>query len=83
MYVARLTYFRENGKYYSQAEVISHKNSIYEIWEDIKNRLKGENWPGLINRQIGWYVLIEVPGHPNNHPLLILTDRIQTLDKGT
>jgi hypothetical protein len=70
---AELIYFKESGKYYSHAEMeIQGDKSLYEIWEIVRNLLRERRLPGLCNDHSNYLVLVNVPGHPQEHPHLIV-----------
>lgn len=67
----RLTYFKDTGKFYSEGEYVSEKLALWEIWDEVKEMLKVGKRPGLVDRVNDFYVTVDVPEHPHNHPVLI------------
>lgn len=70
-YKVNLTYFKESGKYYTNGEYISHKEHMFEIFDEVKELKRCKRLPGL---QSGWWdygILIGVPNHPHDHPAFI------------
>jgi len=68
----QLTYFKKNGKYYSDGKYTSYKQELFEIWEEINNLKENGNLPGLSPGPREFHILIEVPTHPHNHPCLLV-----------
>ena len=66
--LVKLTYFKSNGKYYSEGEYMEDYILLYEIWENVE---KMEKHPGLSGRWKGM-ILIDVPEHVHNHPHVLL-----------
>jgi len=70
--IAKLTYFKRSGKYYSSGEMEVDGNwDLFEIWRLIRDEQHKGRWPGLTNGQHDFITLIEVPGHRHEHPHLI------------
>jgi hypothetical protein len=71
-----LTYFLPTGKYYSSSEDLTVPGTmpLYEIWSIIDGKISAESLPGLIKGHSEFIVLVEVPGHPHNHPHLMNVD---------
>ena len=74
-YTVKLTYFKRTGKYYTSGEFESPEKTLSEIWEDIKKMTSEGNWPGLVDGQHDFIIHIEVPGHPHDHPKLMIPPR--------
>lgn len=66
-----LTYFTCSGKYYSNGEYETHKERWFEIVNEVRKLIDTKSYPGLINHQLDFTVLIDVPEHPYNHPTLV------------
>lgn len=80
-YTVRLTYFREGGKYYSDSEYRTDTQDLGDIFVEVRNMLAAGKRPGLIDGANEFYTLIEVPGHPHEHPRLVpLASQIATAD---
>jgi len=72
--LVKLTYFKLSGKYYSEASYVSGKDYLFEIWDEVKQRrLAGSLW-GLTTGHSPFHILVNVPGHPHEHPHLILVE---------
>lgn len=69
-----LTYFKKNGKYYSDGSfVVAETTQLYEIWELVRAMRKAGALPGLVEGAGPEYtVLVNVPGHRHEHPHLIV-----------
>lgn len=68
-----LTYFKQSGKYYSSGCYETEKIALYQIWEEVAQMQIDGKLPGLMSVGGGdrtFDVLIEVPGHPHEHPRL-------------
>ena len=66
-YKVILKYFKPSGKYYSSDWYISHKQEMYQIFEEVKMK--------FANMAVDYHILIDVPDHPNNHPALIIPEK--------
>lgn len=75
-YKVGLTYFKLTGKYYSFGEMKVNKNMhLQDIWEQIIQMRDAGNLPGLRSSAApyDYYIIsVEVPGHPHEHPHLIV-----------
>lgn len=67
----KLDYFKDTGKFYTDAEYTTHKLHLWEIWDELKDMLRAGNRPGLVDGQCEFYVVVRVPEHPHDHPVLI------------
>lgn len=75
MWNVKLTYFKfdhQSGKYYAEGEFDSNKDHLFEIWEQVREMLNEKRLPGLVENHSAFYVLAEVPGHPFEHPHLLV-----------
>jgi hypothetical protein len=71
MLTVELTYFKDNGKYYSGGNFNTHLDDLFSIWECIRQMPKH---PGLSTNWFNsGFILVEVPKHPSNHPILLLS----------
>jgi hypothetical protein len=66
--MVKLTYFKNNGKYYSQSEYMEDYLPLYQIWDKIKSM---DKHPGLSMKWDG-LIAIDIPEHINNHPHIIV-----------
>lgn len=69
---ASLTYFKPNGKYYSNGELeLTSALPLWMIWEKVAQLASSKTLPGLAEGHSDFIILVEVPDHPHNHPTLI------------
>jgi hypothetical protein len=68
------TMFRTNGKYYTEGSYEEpDQKALYQIWDDVAQRMLTGTLPGLIQGHPDQYiVLVKVPDHPHDHPHLIV-----------
>jgi len=71
-YDVHLTYFRKNGKYYTNGNYVSYKQHLFEIWEEIGNLRDTGKLPGITSDTKEFHILIEVPNYPNAHPTILI-----------
>ena len=71
---ACLTYFRRTGKYYDSALLpVDESASLHQIWSQVERLRDQAQLPGLISGGAhNYHVLVTVPGHPHDHPRLIM-----------
>jgi hypothetical protein len=71
----KLTYFKRSGKFYDQAEFSASTHTpLYRIWEHVRAMRTAGKLPGLIDgagREFN--ILVDVPGHPHEHPHIVMT----------
>lgn len=67
----KLTYFKYSGKYYSNGEYDSDKEFIYQIIDEVSQKVNLGRLPGLVEGANEFIVLVEVPDHEHNHPTLL------------
>lgn len=70
-FTVKLTYFKHSGKFYTEGEYVSQKLNLYDIWDELKDMLRHGIRPGLIDGPCEFHVVVNVPDHPHDHPLLI------------
>ncbi len=70
-YKVKLTYFKPGGKYYSCGSYISEQTAIHNIFFDVREMRNNKTLPDLVKGHSRFYVLINVPDHPHDHPRLI------------
>lgn len=69
---AKLTYFKDTGKYYAEGELkVDGTKPLHEIWDDI-TALRETQLPGLAGGSKEFIIHVEVPGHANAHPKLLI-----------
>jgi hypothetical protein len=64
-YKVKLSYFRQTGKFVSDAETTSTRETISEIWSDINDKRRLGQLPHLrpgTGRDL--FVIVDVPDHP-------------------
>jgi len=71
--VVNLTYFRKGGKYYSEGSFeVPASMELFQVWDAVLDlRTKGR-LPGLVNGARDYQILVNVPGHPHEHPRLVM-----------
>lgn len=70
--LVKLIYFKPSGKYYSEATYVSDKEQLYEIWDEVKQRMVVKKLWGLMIGHSEFHILVDIPKHPHRHPHLIL-----------
>lgn len=70
--IVKLTYFKKSGKYYSNSRYTTHKEQLFEIWDEVKKLQEEKNLPGLLPGHSDFIISVDVPEHPHRHPHLIL-----------
>ena len=68
----QLTYFKDTGRYHCDGEYETEEDSLVEIWHEVRGMLKQEKRPGLVDGHNGYHVLVNVAGHRNEYPRLML-----------
>jgi len=78
-----LTYFKPNGKYYSQDElkISGLGKPLHEIWSMLEGKVLARELPGLKKGHSDYLVLVDVPRHPHNCPHLLNTEAILMQEK--
>ncbi len=73
-FTVKLTYFKKTGKFYSDGEYVTTKHGLHDIWTEVESmRRDGGKRPGLCDsKHDEFHVLVNVPGHPHEHPRLIV-----------
>jgi hypothetical protein len=74
----KLTYFRVFGKYYGDAEYTSELKpgtALYVVWDAVEIMREARTLPGLVEGHDEYIVLVDVPEHPHNHPVLLVPKR--------
>ena len=70
-----LQYFRGAGRYYTEGTYQTPHTDIYQIFAEVHTKLANGDYPGLAGASPWMHVLVTVPGHPHEHPLLIPASR--------
>lgn len=77
-----LTYFKPSGKYYSDGVfdmIPTSLDGVGEIWDAAERRQRDGNLPGLAEGSgREFFILVGVPGHPHDHPKLILPLEVES-----
>lgn len=68
----RIQYFKPSGKYYSDGEYTSYQKELHDIFREVRTLFEEGIQPGLVAGPMEFYAVIDVPGHPHNHPWLII-----------
>lgn len=71
-YKVQLDYFKKSGKWYSEGSYYTEFSDLYEIFKEVRQKLKKGKRPGLVDAVNEFHVLITVPEHEFNIPQLIL-----------
>jgi hypothetical protein len=71
----KLTYFKRNGKFYDQGEFLASAHTpLYQIWENVRDMRSLGKLPGLVDGAGQEFnILVEAPGHPHEHPHIVMT----------
>lgn len=75
MLTVELSYFKLSGKWYTDAEYQTGDKPLREIWEEIINKLRANDPPGLFNWHNDFMVLVNVPQHEHAHPIIIMPSK--------
>lgn len=67
-----LSYFKPNGKWYSDDEYETSKELLFEIWDEVRAMRDARRLPGLVEGHSEYIVSVDVPDHPHRHPHLIM-----------
>ena len=71
MFKVELTYFKKSGKYYSEGEFVVYNDcSLIDIWNQVEALQELGSLPGLTEGTREFIILVNVPGHPHEHPKL-------------
>lgn len=87
--IVELTYFKESGKYYSEGKLevpdtlpnaigglpAGHVTPLFEINTLVRHLSHARRLPGLVENHSAYHVLVNVPGHPHEHPHMVLNAR--------
>lgn len=74
--LVKLTYFKYTGKYYASGEYETTQPELWEIFNEVRDKLEAKQLPGLLDGCGDFYVLVNVPEHKNNHPALIISSTV-------
>jgi hypothetical protein len=69
-----LVYYKQTGKYHTEASFETDAAlEIFEIWQQVKDMRDYGCLPGLVEGAgRGYIISIDVPGHRNEHPRLMM-----------
>ncbi|CAG0943404.1 hypothetical protein ANRL1_01327 [Anaerolineae bacterium] len=82
-YTVKLEYFKEFGKWHADGEYHTNEFELYRIWFEVEAKLRHRILPGLMAGHSDFIVSVNVPGHPHEHPHLIIPEafrRVQEID---
>lgn len=68
----RIVYYKDTGKYYSEGYYESEKDSMYEIFDEVRLMLVSGKRPGLVDGFSHFHVVVDCPDWVNNVPQLML-----------
>lgn len=71
-WTVKLTYFHQGGKYYTEGEYQSRHSELWQIFNEAAELAREHKLPGLRVGHSDWIMLVEVPGHPHEHPFLVI-----------
>ena len=73
MYTVKLTYFKPTGKYYAEGKYeVPEGYEVFDVWAEVNALRADGKLPGLVEGYgKDFTILVEVPGHPQDHPRLI------------
>lgn len=70
--IVKLSYFKPNGKWYSDAEYTTSLEQLFGIWAEVRALRDAGRLPGLIEGHSPFIVSVDVPRHPHRHPHLVM-----------
>jgi hypothetical protein len=65
-----LQYFKPSGKYYSSGSYITSKSQMFEIFDEVREKMGRGALPDLVPGA-RYMCHVSVPNHPNNHPQIV------------
>ncbi len=70
----KLTYFKQSGKYYCDGEfMVEEGTGLLDVWSHVVGLRNEGRLPGLVEGAGKEFnILVNVPGHPHEHPRLIM-----------
>lgn len=79
-YRVNLEIYKPGGKFYTEGHYITKQQHMYEIFQEVREKVLTGRIPGLREGSHWsdtetWMVAIRVPGHPNDHPHIIPSQR--------
>lgn len=80
-WMVKVTLFKGPGKYYTEGTYWTSHADLHDIWTEVRSMVIAGQLPGIHSHPASdgghtrWNVLINVPGHPHEHPLLIPATR--------
>lgn len=77
--IVKLQYFKASGKWYESGDFyVDCGIELYEIWRIVINRARIGHLPGLriSSTPYKYFITVDVPGHPNEHPHMIIPEVI-------
>lgn len=71
-WLVKLTYFKPGGKYYTDVEYRSHCVNLFEVNREVDElRRSVDPRTGMHGGGQEYVTLVEVPGHPHEHPHML------------
>lgn len=73
----KLTYFKDTGKFYGDGEfTVDASKEMFHIFEIVRNLQRRGRLPGMVDGATFAFILVNAPGHRNDHPALIVADNV-------
>jgi hypothetical protein len=70
-----LQYFRPDGRYYSSGSFrVAIGTPLWAIFVQVRTMKKLQRLPGLVDGASSYHVLVNAPGHPDEHPHIVPAD---------
>jgi len=73
-YKVELAYFKQSGKYYTNAFYQSDKEHLFEVFSEVQKLLDRRVLPGLCKNHSPYYVVIDVPSHNHDYPHMCIPE---------
>jgi hypothetical protein len=80
MFIVKLTYYKDNGKYNSEGYYETDLEYFYQIITEVTKKQKNGELPGMVKGYRAPFITIDVPIHPNNHPSLCILDKADPIE---
>jgi hypothetical protein len=69
----KLSYFKKNGKWFSDASYDTSEKLLFKIWKEVRFKREIGDLPDLVKGGGSEFlILVIVPEHKHNHPHLIV-----------
>jgi hypothetical protein len=73
-YPIKLTYFKRNGKYYTEGAYWTAQESMLEVFADIRALMREGRLPGLVDGCKEFIVHVDASCHPIGYPALLIPE---------